>query len=61
MANKYQLSTLKVIRDDLHRCNLLRHEMIHFITNIHNYIMVEVLESAWKVFVDEMRNARDLD
>jgi gamma-tubulin complex component 3 len=51
MTSKFQLSSLRDIREDLHRCNLLRHEMVHFITNIHNYLMVEVLESSWKVFI----------
>jgi len=29
--------------------------MAHFVNNIHNYIMVEVVESAWKVYYDEMK------
>ena len=35
--------------------------MVHFVSNIHNYIMVEVLESSWKIFSDEVRQAQDLD
>lgn len=35
--------------------------MAHFVNNIHNYIMVEVLESAWKIYFDELKQARDLD
>ena len=44
-----------------HRFNLCHHEMVHFVSNIHNYIMVEVLESAWKIFQDEVKQAADLD
>lgn len=44
-----------------HRFNLVHHEMLHFVSTIHNYIMVEVLESAWKIFQDEVRGVKDLD
>ena len=29
--------------------------------NIHNYIMVEVLESAWKIYHDELMQVKSLD
>jgi hypothetical protein len=35
--------------------------MAHFVANVHNYIMVEVLESAWKIYQDEVKQAKDLD
>ena len=35
--------------------------MQHFVSNVHNYILVEVLESAWTVFIAELRQATDLD
>jgi DNA-binding FadR family transcriptional regulator len=35
--------------------------MQHFVSNVHNYILVEVLESAWTVFIAELRQAKDLD
>ena len=35
--------------------------MAHFVGNIHNYIMVEVLESAWKIFYDELKQVKSLD
>ena len=35
--------------------------MAHFVGNIHNYIMVEVLESAWKIFFDELKQVKSLD
>ena len=53
-----ELSDLKPY---LHRCQLLRHEMTHLVTNIMNYIMVEVVESAWQEFLEEASVANDLD
>lgn len=35
--------------------------MAHFVNNIHNYIMVEVLESAWKIYYDELKTCKNLD
>ena len=35
--------------------------MAHFVNNIHNYIMVEVLESCWKIYYDEIQTVRNLD
>lgn len=35
--------------------------MAHFVNNIHNYIMVEVLESAWKIYFDELKQVKNLD
>jgi hypothetical protein len=35
--------------------------MQHFVSNVHNYILVEVLESAWTVYIRELRQAKDLD
>lgn len=35
--------------------------MSHFVTNVHNYILVEVLESAWTVFLNKLRTVADLD
>jgi gamma-tubulin complex component 3 len=29
------------------QCNVLRDEMNHFVTNLHSYLMFEVLEAAW--------------
>ena len=60
-AKKHDLSKLKEISGDLHMCTLLRHEMIHFITNLSSYMQVEVLESAWKTFTDELNVAENLD
>jgi len=35
--------------------------MSHFVANVHNYILVEVLESAWTVFLTKLRTVGDLD
>jgi hypothetical protein len=35
--------------------------MIHFISNVHNYMMVEVLEASWTVFMEKVRIAKDFD
>lgn len=50
MAHSNDFQLLKKMRGNFHKFSLHRHEMFHFVTNIHNYIMVEVLESGWKVF-----------
>ncbi|DBA01156.1 TPA: hypothetical protein N0F65_002291, partial [Lagenidium giganteum] len=48
-------------RSIIHKCQLLRSEMIHFTTNLHNYMMFEVLETSWHTFVREIKDAVDLD
>ncbi len=35
--------------------------MLLFISNLANYIMVEVIEANWKTFMDEVRKAKGLD
>ncbi|CAM6099365.1 unnamed protein product [Calypogeia fissa] len=45
----------------LRRCQTLRNEMNHFVTNLQYYIMFEVLEFSWANFCDEMEEAHDLD
>jgi gamma-tubulin complex component 3 len=39
----------------------LRSEMLHFVRNLHNFIMFEVLEAAWTRFAEVLDAARDLD
>lgn len=60
-SRKNELYSLKDIRKDLHTCNLLRSEMLHFITNLHSYLQVEVIESEWKRFEHSINEAEDLD
>ncbi|KAJ7547158.1 hypothetical protein O6H91_08G072500 [Diphasiastrum complanatum] len=45
----------------MRRCQTLRNEMNHFVTNLQYYIMFEVLEHSWANFLDEMEEAHDLD
>ncbi|KAL3701451.1 hypothetical protein R1sor_019473 [Riccia sorocarpa] len=45
----------------LRRCQTLRNEMNHFVTNLQYYIMFEVLEFSWANFLAEMEVAHDLD
>jgi hypothetical protein len=49
------------LQSKFHKFNLAHHEMAHFVTNVHNYILVEVLESAWSVFLTELLKVNDLD
>lgn len=60
-SRKNELYSMKDIRKDLHMCNLLRSEMLHFITNLHSYLQVEVIESEWKRFEINIEQAEDLD
>ena len=53
MQNQKQFRRLNAdLQSKFHRFNLAHHEMAHLVSNIHNYILVEVLESAWTVFLD---------
>jgi gamma-tubulin complex component 3 len=45
----------------IRKSHLLRVEMHHFITNLHNYMMFEVLECAWSELVEEISEAKDLE
>jgi hypothetical protein len=60
-ANSNKFAKIRGMKDKFHKFNLCHHEMVHFISNVHNYIMVEVLESAWKVFQDDIKQAADFD
>lgn len=57
-SNKEGGSQLTVV---LRRCQTLRNEMNHFVTNLQYYIMFEVLEYSWSNFLEEMEEAHDLD
>ena len=62
MSNQKQFRRLSPdLLAKFHRFNLAHHEMAHFVSNIHNYILVEVLQSAWTVFLNGLRQVRDLD
>ena len=59
--NQRHLHRLKEIRGDLHACNLLRHEMTHLISNLHSYLVVEVVEKSWQGFKGQVHEASSLD
>lgn len=62
MANQTQFRKIKGnLQNQFHRFNLAHHEMAHFVQNAHNYILVEVLESAWTEFLTKLRQVTDLD
>jgi len=61
IAHFNQFAKIKGMKNRFHRFYLAHQEMAHFVTNIHNYIMVEVLESCWKIYQDDLQTVKDLD
>ena len=61
IAHANQFTQLPGMKNRFHRFYLAHQEMAHFVGNIHTYIMVEVLESAWKIFYDELKQVKSLD
>jgi gamma-tubulin complex component 3 len=49
------------LRGVFHRFQLFKHEINHFISNFLSYLIVEVVESSWKVFRKKMEQAEGLD
>ena len=45
----------------LRRISSTRQTMLHFISNLQNYLMFEVLEGGWEVLVQSLSKARSLD
>ena len=45
----------------LHACNLARNRMWHFVQNLSNYMMFEVLEDAWSRLQGSLDSATDMD
>lgn len=50
-----------VVVQALRRSHMLRAEMQHFVQNLHNYMMFEVLECAWKDLVDDIAESKSLE
>jgi len=46
----------KTANSILHRVNLMRHEMINFLSNLHAYISCQVLEITWLEFQENLAN-----
>ena len=44
----------KSTKDLMHKVNLMRHEMMHFIRNLNDYVSSQVLEISWREFQDNL-------
>ena len=56
-----KLQELDDIRNILHKCQMLRLEIQHFINNLYHYLMVEIHETAWNTLVKSIEKAEDFD
>jgi gamma-tubulin complex component 3 len=56
-----ELNQIHEIRIPLHRCQLVRHKIAHFVSNLVGYLMVEVIESGWSEFVESTAKLADMD
>mmetsp|Transcript_4030 Transcript_4030/g.4652 ORF Transcript_4030/g.4652 Transcript_4030/m.4652 type:complete len:412 (-) Transcript_4030:165-1400(-) len=61
MIAEHSVRRLKTLRAILQKAHLVRNEMIHFASNLHNYMMFEVLETSWEQLVSNIEGADDLD
>lgn len=55
-----QAKRTKESKGIFHTCFLLRYAMMHFITNVYNYVMVTI-ESAWVKFINDLDKAANFD
>lgn len=51
----------KVLNPVTYRLHLYTSEMIHFINQMQYYVLFEVIECSWVVFVKRVQQAKDLD
>eukprot|EP00359_Climacostomum_virens_P002650 CAMPEP_0204902964 /NCGR_PEP_ID=MMETSP1397-20131031/3980_1 /ASSEMBLY_ACC=CAM_ASM_000891 /TAXON_ID=49980 /ORGANISM="Climacostomum Climacostomum virens, Strain Stock W-24" /LENGTH=724 /DNA_ID=CAMNT_0052071541 /DNA_START=123 /DNA_END=2297 /DNA_ORIENTATION=+ len=49
------------IRPFLFECQLLQHEISHFVSNFLSYLLIEVVESTWLQFSKELATVADFD
>jgi gamma-tubulin complex component 3 len=49
------------LRSTLHRCSLVRGQMLFFTSNLSSYMMFEVLETSWQELEARLQHAADLD
>jgi len=61
IAHTNEFAKIPGMKNRFHKFYLAHQEMAHFVNNIHNYIMVEVLESAWSIYYKEMKQIKNLD
>ncbi|CAM9405285.1 unnamed protein product, partial [Sphacelaria rigidula] len=52
---------LPQLRAALHRCSLVRGQMVFLTTNLSNYMMFEVLETSWGTLQEQLDSAHTLD
>jgi gamma-tubulin complex component 3 len=45
----------------IRRGYFVTNEMMHFVQNLHHYLMFEVMECAWQPLEERLANAADLD
>jgi len=61
MKGRHLTDRMREYSGHIQKCNLLRNEMIHFIGNLLNYLMYEVIQSSWERFTEGLRDAQNLD
>ena len=49
------------LRPYIHKSMLFNGQIIHFVTNLHNYIALEVLETEYKKLVEKLPQIKKLD
>src|SRR5262249_1265283 len=53
--------TFDLNRRQLHKTMLVNQQIIHFCSNLHNYIALEVLETEWKNILEKLSKVEHLD
>jgi gamma-tubulin complex component 3 len=43
------------------KCNFIRHQMLHFLNTFLSYVMLEVVETEWTVFIKAVQDAASFD
>lgn len=59
-AARLRAARSEEIRAIFHFAYLLRHTMMHFLTNLHSYLMI-IMEASWKKFWEELEKATSFD
>ena len=56
-----QLGITPDILSSVNICNLIRHQMLHFVKTFFSYLMLEVIETEWNHFVSSIEKVESLD
>lgn len=56
-----QPDQMRIDPDLLQQCQVLRAEMLHYILNVHSYVMFDGLEMSWRTFEARLKACLDLD